>query len=117
MNATRLFAVIRRLKGEGLTQAEVDEINAALTYDDEIAVTAPLRTSANGLKRMQEHEGCRLKAYPDPGSQDGHPWTIGYGATGPGITQGTVWTQEQADVRLEARALSGHAGAHARSPS
>lgn len=100
MNAAKLFAIIRRLKGEGLTQAEVDEINAALAYDDEIVVTAPLRTSANGLKRMQEHEGCRLKAYPDPGSRDGHPWTIGYGATGPGITQGTVWTQEQADQRF-----------------
>lgn len=102
MNAARLFAIIRRLKGEGLTQAEVDEINAALTYDDEIVVTAApsLRTSAKGIALMQEHEGCRLKAYPDPGSQDGHPWTIGYGATGPGITQGTVWTQEQADQRF-----------------
>lgn len=47
-------------------------------------------------------EGCRLTAYPDPVS-GGDPWTIGYGATGPGITSGTVWTQERADADLEAR--------------
>ena len=50
----------------------------------------------------QTEEGCRLTAYPDPVS-GGEPWTIGYGATGPGISQGTVWTQEQADTDLEAR--------------
>ncbi|HFT8008540.1 TPA: lysozyme [Burkholderia cenocepacia] len=44
-------------------------------------------------------ESCRLTAYPDPAS-GGAPWTIGWGATGAGITQGTVWTQEQADSRL-----------------
>ncbi len=51
-------------------------------------------------KLMHEFEGCRLKAYPDPGSRDGHPWTIGWGATGPDIGPGTVWTQEQADARF-----------------
>lgn len=45
-------------------------------------------------------EGCRLSAYPDPGT-GGAPWTIGYGATGPGIVKGTRWTQAQADQRLE----------------
>ena len=105
MDAAKLFAVIRRLKGEGLTQAEVDEINAALTYDDEIIVTASApraRTSAKGLTAMRQHEGCKLTAYPDPGSRDGHPWTIGYGATGQGITKGVVWAQEQADQRFAA---------------
>lgn len=51
-------------------------------------------------KLMHEFEGCRLKAYPDPGSRDGHPWTIGWGSTGPGIGPGVVWTQEQADARF-----------------
>lgn len=62
-----------------------------------ITVTAwqPLAT-----KLMHEFEGCRLKAYPDPGSRDGHPWTIGWGSTGPGIGPGVVWTQEQADARF-----------------
>jgi GH24 family phage-related lysozyme (muramidase) len=62
-----------------------------------ITVTAwqPLAT-----KLMHQFEGCRLKAYPDPGSRDGHPWTIGWGSTGAGIGPGVVWTQEQADERF-----------------
>lgn len=62
-----------------------------------ITVTAwqPLAT-----KLMHQFEGCKLKAYPDPGSRDGHPWTIGWGSTGPGIGPGVVWTQEQADERF-----------------
>lgn len=44
-------------------------------------------------------EGCKLTAYPDPAS-GGDPWTIGYGATGPDIHAGLVWTQEQAVDRL-----------------
>lgn len=55
-----------------------------------------------------------LTAYPDPVS-GGEPWTIGYGATGPDIVQGTIWTQEQADNDLENRLrglgaeITGHA--------
>ena len=45
-------------------------------------------------------EGCRLTAYPDPAT-GGDPYTIGYGATGPGIHKGVTWTQQQADKRLE----------------
>lgn len=45
-------------------------------------------------------EGCRLTAYPDPAT-GGDPYTIGYGATGPGIRKGVTWTQQQADKRLE----------------
>lgn len=50
----------------------------------------------------KKFEGCRLEAYPDPM----YGWrkaTVGYGATGPSISQGTVWTQEQADADLEHR--------------
>jgi lysozyme len=53
----------------------------------------------------RQFEGCRLEAYPDPS----YGWqvpTIGYGATGPGIVQGTVWTQEQADADLASRMSS-----------
>jgi GH24 family phage-related lysozyme (muramidase) len=42
-----------------------------------------------------------FKAYPDPGSKDGEPWTIGWGSTGPDVRRGTVWTQEQCDARFE----------------
>ena len=51
------------------------------------------------LAIIKEFEGCRLEAYPDPGT-GGEPWTIGWGSTGPGIRPGTVWTQEQADAAL-----------------
>lgn len=63
------------------------------------------------IKRFQ---GCArlrrdglVEAYPDPAS-GGEPWTIGSGATGPGlepdtrIGPGTVWTQEQCDAHLAA---------------
>lgn len=53
-----------------------------------------------GIKLMHAFEGCRLEAYPDPGSRDGHPWTIGWGSTGPGIGPGVKWTQAQADERF-----------------
>ncbi len=50
-----------------------------------------------------------FEAYPDPasslsrtGSGSGDPWTIGWGATGGEIAQGTVWTQGECDARLEA---------------
>ena len=52
------------------------------------------------LPFTKEWEGCRLTAYWDP---LGKVWTIGYGATGPHITEGTVWTQDQADQDLMAR--------------
>jgi len=58
-----------------------------------------MKTSANGIALIQSFEGCRLKAYPDPGT-GGAPYTIGWGATGPDIGPSTVWTQEQADARL-----------------
>lgn len=49
-----------------------------------------------GVALVREFEGCRLDAYRCPA---GIP-TIGYGATGPDIRMGMVWTQEQADARL-----------------
>lgn len=51
---------------------------------------------------LTKWEGCRLTAYPDPAT-GGDPWTVGYGATGPDIEPGTVWTQEQADADLQDR--------------
>lgn len=63
---------------------------------DVITVTAWLPYA---LKLIKEFEGCKLTAYPDPGS-GGDPWTIGWGSTGPDIKRGVVWTQDQADKRL-----------------
>lgn len=46
----------------------------------------------------KQFEGCRLIAYPDPGT-GGEPWTIGYGHTG-GVKRGDVCTQAGADAWL-----------------
>lgn len=54
------------------------------------------------ISLMHAFESCKLRAYPDPGSKDGHPWTIGWGSTGPDIGPGTVWTQQQCDDRFAA---------------
>lgn len=60
---------------------------------------AGLKPSRKCLELIKSFEGCKLTAYPDPGT-GGDPWTIGWGSTGPGIRRGVVWTQEQADQRL-----------------
>lgn len=69
----------------------------------------PLKRTVSpaGLALIHEFEGCarklpdgRFAAYPDPGSKDGHPWTIGWGSTGPGIAKGVIWTRQQCDDRF-----------------
>lgn len=57
-----------------------------------------MKLSPNGVAVAHYFESCKLTAYPDPGSADGKPWTIGWGHTGPDIGPGTVWTQEHADA-------------------
>lgn len=57
----------------------------------------------------------RCQAYPDPYSRmgtgaypsagpdvsQGTPWTIGFGATGAGITRGVIWSLAQAETRFD----------------
>ena len=47
---------------------------------------------------VREFEGCRLEAYVCPAGV----LTIGWGHTGPDVTEGLVWTQQQADAALDA---------------
>lgn len=61
-----------------------------------------------GHALIKRWEGCaraepdgRFAAYPDPGSADGRPWTIGWGSTGPDITCDSRWTQAECDARFE----------------
>lgn len=61
-----------------------------------------------GARLIKKWEGCakkrtdgRFEAYPDPGSADGKPWTIGWGSTGPDINKGVIWTQAQCDARFD----------------
>lgn len=58
-----------------------------------------MKLNQAGIDLIKHFEGCKLAAYPDPGS-GGDPWTIGYGATGPDIKKGLIWTQKQAEDRL-----------------
>jgi len=51
-------------------------------------------------KLIRRFEGCRLRAYLCPTGV----WTVGWGTTGPEIGPGTVWSQAQADARMEADA-------------
>lgn len=57
-----------------------------------------MKLSESGQKFGHLFEKLSLKAYPDPGSKDGRPWTIGYGHTGPEVVKGLVWTEAQADA-------------------
>ncbi len=110
MDRKPIFDAIRRLLRRALRQREVDAIDAALDAgaSGSTATTAPPRAiSADGIALIKRFEGCErripgglVEAYPDPGT-GGAPWTIGWGATGREIGPGTVWTQAQADARLE----------------
>lgn len=57
-----------------------------------------LQVGKEGLELIKSFEGCRLEAYPDPGTK-GAPWTIGWGHTG-GVTPGMRITQQEADDLL-----------------
>lgn len=53
-------------------------------------------------RRIKEYfEGREHKAYPDPGSKDGKPWTIGVGHTGPEVKEGLVWDDAQIDAAFQ----------------
>lgn len=114
MTRKPLFDTVRRILGRGFSQAEVDQIDAAADLLPQDCVPGvphyrqPTAIAAEGVALIRKFEGCakqrrdgRVEAYPDPGTGDA-PWTIGWGATGPGIGPGTVWTQEACDARLEA---------------
>lgn len=92
MNADKLFAIIRRLKGEGLTQAEVNEINDAL--DGDVFSETPFRADPELIEQLKIDEGVRLTAYKDTVGV----WTVGYGHAH--VAPGTVWTQAQAEKVL-----------------
>jgi GH24 family phage-related lysozyme (muramidase) len=109
-----IFDTIRSVLGRGLRQAEVDRIGNALDCaEGDSAACARmaepmLGASSAGVALIKRFEGCArrrsdglVEAYPDPGT-GGDPWTIGWGATGPDIGRGTLWTQEQCDDRLQA---------------
>lgn len=60
-----------------------------------------MKTSINARRIKEYFEGREYKAYPDPGSKDGKPWTIGVGHTGPEVVEGLVWDDAQIDAGFE----------------
>ena len=119
MNRKPIFDTLRRLLGRPFRQSEVvaldDAIDASLDPHPQPRRTeSPHAVGNAGLELILRFEGCARKradglieAYPDPGT-GAAPWTIGWGATGPDIGPGTVWTQQQCDDRL-AQDLARHA--------
>lgn len=103
------FDAARKADDDGiLTDDDVAKISAVL---DLVGIArAPVEAApeemelgAEGEALIKGFEGCakmlpdgRVAAYPDPGT-GGAPWTIGWGATGADIKQGTIWTKQQAD--------------------
>ena len=65
-----------------------------------VQTTDKQSTAQPGLDLIKHFEGCRLTAYPDPGT-GGDPWTIGYGHTGPDVYLGVTITQAEADHLLK----------------
>ena len=58
-----------------------------------------MKTSDKGIDLIKELESFRSKAYPDPASRDGKPFTIGYGRAH-GVKEGDICTPEQAEQWL-----------------
>ncbi|WP_324695546.1 lysozyme [Novosphingobium sp. RL4] len=105
-----IFDAVRGAAPKGLFN-DASNVLALDNLLDAFGVARPvatgLRTSAAGIALMHKWEGCARKrgdgqfeAYPDPGSKDGEPWTIGWGSTGSDIGPGTVWSQAQCDARF-----------------
>lgn len=111
MNRKPIFDAVRHLLGRGFSQGEVVHLDAAidLALCDPAPPASPrLSPGERGKALIRKWEGCarrrtdgRFEAYPDPGSADGRPWTIGWGSTGPDIVEGLVWAQAQCDARFE----------------
>ena len=66
-----------------------------------------MNPSSGAFALIKRFEGCakrlpdgRLQAYPDPATGR-DPWTIGWGSTGPDVRPGVIWSQGQADARME----------------
>ena len=110
LNRKPIFDEVRHMLGRGLADSDVSRLDTAIDLALGLAPeTAPhCQLGAAGKALIRKWEGCgkrradgRFEAYPDPGSADGTPWTIGWGSTGPDIRKGTVWTQAECDARFD----------------
>lgn len=61
------------------------------------------KLNKESIELIKRWEGLRLEAYPDPGSVNGLPWTIGYGHTSDSyfkVVKGQKITEEKAEELL-----------------
>lgn len=93
MNRKVIFDAVRWMLGRSFTPGEVTVLDNAIDEASQVR-----KTSAKGIKLIHSFEDCKLTAYLCPAGA----WTIGWGATGPGIVKGLTWTQKQADDRFAA---------------
>ena len=84
-----LLAVLERLVAHGpqaLEEGSLRTLRRLWTAHQTVAGAAPAPVAdiptavAIALPQVQEIEGCRLSAYPDP-ETGAEPWTIGWGST------------------------------------
>lgn len=112
MNRQLIFDTVRDLLGHGFSRGEVQQLDRAIDSATRPDCPDPAErmtsASPSGIALIQHFEGCAklrkdglVEAYPDPGTGS-VPWTIGWGATGPGISRSTVWTRGQCEARLRA---------------
>lgn len=55
------------------------------------------RINQKGLDILKSFEKCKLQSYQDFGGV----WTVGWGHTGPEVTEGMTYIQQQADAQLK----------------
>lgn len=116
MNKKAIFDAVRKMLGRSFSQSEVIQLDALLDGSNKKPDIpsapeekfSPGHVSRQGIELLHSFEGCArmlengmVAAYPDPGSRDGHPWTIGWGSTGPDVRKGTVWSKQECDLRFE----------------
>lgn len=105
MNRKPIFDAAKKLGARFENAADVAVMDRAI---DEALTPTPSTTATGrrmtpvGRDRLMHREQLVLEAYPDPGSRDGTPWTIGYGHTGPEVHEGLVWTEAQAQTAFDA---------------
>ena len=118
MDRKPVFDAVRVMLGRSFRPAEVTALDGAI--DAALGLASPPSPVPSppplpgcrslgpaGAALIKRWESCgrlradgRFEAYPDPGSADGSPWTIGWGSTGPDIGPATVWTQAECDARF-----------------
>lgn len=101
-----VLTVQQKLKVAGYDPGALDGVwgpDTATALDRALAAAgrhrAPSVVDPQLVADLKRDEGLRLHAYPDP-LTGSHPWTIGYGHTGPEVKPGLVWTETQAEAAL-----------------